>query len=389
MADIQYDDVSGAIEIKLKNGRTLSTGKFTMAEALRSVEAAFRSGSFSEPEFNEASALMAAMSRTGGSRREAVDQEAWGANGRSGAAQETVTPPTITDAQVEVINNLILQIKSGRFTFLGQDRGLSLQEGIERQLRSILGLRDTAIGWAQVKQVYDTLVAPELGPDFVFGAAAAAADPAAAAAAAAAADPAEEKYGITVRTGLDEQQLALLQRRLDAQSGEDILRRVAQEQYGLGSGEFSGLTRRALTNPFNRFAATDPIMQFNQPTPFDKSFATFLGQAAPTREQLGTQLSSIISSALGGEDVAGALEGTFLKPTAETAFGRFQPAFSAAIQPTVAGVAPRFQGNVESILQNQFQNRLATDPLRFNTALQVFQDFQNRGFIPQSPVAGP
>jgi hypothetical protein len=191
------------------------------------------------------------------------------------------------------------------------------------------------------------------------------------------------------RTGLTDENLALLQRRLDAQGGGDILRRVAQQQYGLGAGDLSGLTLSALKNPFSRFSATDPIMQFNQPTPFDAAFASFLGQAAPSREQLGTQLSSIIGKALGGEQEAAVLEGTFQRPDAETAYGQFAPAFSAAIQPTVAGVSPRFQSNVQSILQNQFQNRLATDPLRFNTALQVFQDFQNRGFIPQSPVAGP
>jgi len=175
----------------------------------------------------------------------------------------------------------------------------------------------------------------------------------------------------------------LLQRRLSDQDAEDILRRVSQQQFRLGPNQFSGLNLQALQNPFARFRATDPITNFNQPIPFDQAFASFLGGQAPGREQLGTQLSGIISGALGNQQQQAALEGTFTRPDAKTAFDQFNPAFSAAIQPTVAGVAPRFQGNVASILSNEFRNTLATDPLQFQTALQVLQDFQNRGFIPQ------
>jgi len=175
----------------------------------------------------------------------------------------------------------------------------------------------------------------------------------------------------------------LLQRRLADQDAEDILRRVSQQQFGLGPNQFSGLNLQALQNPFARFRATDPITNFNQPIPFDQAFASFLGGQAPGREQLGTQLSGIISGALGNQQQQAALEGIFTRPDAKTAFDQFNPAFSAAIQPTVAGVAPRFQGNVASILSNEFRNTLATDPLQFQTALQVLQDFQNRGFIPQ------
>ena len=176
----------------------------------------------------------------------------------------------------------------------------------------------------------------------------------------------------------------LLQRRLaDQRDAEDILRRVSQQQFRLGPNQFSGLNLQALQNPFARFRATDPITNFNQPIPFDQAFASFLGGQAPGREQLGTQLSGIISGALGNQQQQAALEGIFTRPDAKTAFDQFNPAFSAAIQPTVAGVAPRFQGNVASILSNEFRNTLATDPLRFATALQVFEDFQNRGFIPQ------
>ena len=175
----------------------------------------------------------------------------------------------------------------------------------------------------------------------------------------------------------------LLQRRLSDQDAEDILRRVSQQQFRLGPNQFSGLNLQALQNPFARFRATDPITNFNQPIPFDQAFASFLGGQAPGREQLGTQLSGIISGALGNQQQQAALEGIFTRPDAKTAFDQFNPAFSAAIQPTVAGVAPRFQGNVASILSNEFRNTLATDPLQFQTALQVLQDFQNRGFIPQ------
>lgn len=282
-----------------------------------------------------------------------------------------------TEAQVLAISNLISQINSGQVGFLNED-------SIVNQIRSIMGFSNDAAGTAQAKALFDTsikkrIVAPSVTPPPGVPTP----------------TPEVVPQRLIEPGSPAEENRALLERRLADQSAGDILRRVGQEQFGLGprgtTGGVTGLSQQnlqALQNPFARFRATDPILNFNQPTPFDQAFASFLGGPAPTREALGTGLQNIISGALGNQQQQAVLEGTFSRPDAETAFGQFQPAFSAGIQPTVAGVAPRFQGNVGTILQNEFQNRLAADPLRFTNALQVLQDFQNRGFIPTAIPGG-
>jgi hypothetical protein len=355
MATIQYDDVSGAIEIKLKNGRTLSTGKFTMAEALGTVETAFRSGSFNEAEFNEASALMAPMSRTGGSGREAVDEEAWGANGRSGAAQETVTPPTITDAQVEVINNLIAQLKSRQVSFMGQD-------SVERQIRSILGLPDTAIGWAQAKQVYNTLVAPEIVdvPIAETGV------------------PVPDIGAVTAPEGVN---IPAREEFFLGQGSEDIRRRLIANQF---RGGLTPTGQRAAENVFSRFASTAPLTNFGATAvPLANAFQSFVGGPRPTQAGLQGQLTNI----LGGADPAtiGTPEATAGDLFFQQAFPTAGAAFGAGIQPFLAGITPRVAGGIGDILTKQFETQVAQTPEQFATQRQllenVFGDLRSRGFI--------
>ena len=172
------------------------------------------------------------------------------------------------------------------------------------------------------------------------------------------------------------------------QSPDAVFRRVAQDRFGLGEN-FGGFQERALRPLFNRFTATNPITSFGNVNPLDQQFNEFL-DTRPTRAGLGSRLKEILGGVGDFDSPSSAnFEGTFFNVGEDTEFGGFDRAFSAAIQPLVQGITPGRRGNLTRVLENRFRNRLAASPGEFTSALDVFRDFQRRGFFedPNDPAA--
>ena len=168
---------------------------------------------------------------------------------------------------------------------------------------------------------------------------------------------------------------------------DPAFRRAEQEIFPGAGGTFLG--ERALPRLRNQFQAFSPITHFGgfqQLGDLEKAFRNFISGPLPTGATLGTQLQNLISG-VGSTIDPTTFAGEFTQ-AAETPFGRVLPAFQAAIQPRLQSVGPTIRGNLERILQEQFQQRVATDPQQFQTPQDVFQSFQERGFIPQVPMTG-
>ena len=167
--------------------------------------------------------------------------------------------------------------------------------------------------------------------------------------------------------------------RLENQTADAIFRRVIQERFGLN---LTGFTQDALRLPFNRFNATSDILNFGLPTGLAQGFNTFLDSPRLTQEGLTSSLNAI-RGGVGDPGSVSAInfEDTFTDQEAKTPFVNFQPAFNAAIQPFIQGVNPRRLASLQRSLGNQFRNTVALNPGRFETAGDVFEDFEQRGFF--------
>ena len=116
-------------------------------------------------------------------------------------------------------------------------------------------------------------------------------------------------------------------------------------------------------------------------------YKDFLSGPTVTGQDLGRQLSNLIGG-VGGAGMLpsvfeAAFEGSGEEGAAVTPWQRLRPAFSAGILPQMYSLPPSLQNRWGNIMEREFRDTLATDPLRYQKAMDVFQDFQSRGFIPQ------
>ena len=74
-------------------------------------------------------------------------------------------------------------------------------------------------------------------------------------------------------------------------------------------------------------------------------------------------------------------ENLFTNEGVDSAFGTLAPAFRAAIQSRMAQLAPNRQAGFQNFAFRNFQRRFSQNPENFQSAADVFRDFQRRGFF--------
>ena len=135
---------------------------------------------------------------------------------------------------------------------------------------------------------------------------------------------------------------------------------------GADSTDFDLANRRA--EAFRKFAGTRPSERFGA-------------------RDLGRNLSNLMARfGTGDEEFDQGFLSQFDSPDAESPWERIQNAFSAAIMPRLQATSPYLRNNLKTILTEQFRNQFAQDPTKFRRPMDVFEEFQRRGFIPQSIV---
>ena len=188
------------------------------------------------------------------------------------------------------------------------------------------------------------------------------------------------------------------------------LRRLALEKYPtLGRGFFGENVLPRLQSRFEQFS---PIMGFGTLegplTPgSDPSYLTeeqglrnmgilrrrfedFITGAPPSPQQLGGRLAEIMrDAATYAPDSAeyDVFRNQFWSvPTGSAPLTQAEAAskaFQASILPTLQGVAPHLRGGLQNILTSRYRDELARDPGKYSGPLDVFREYQRRGFIPQ------
>ena len=272
---------------------------------------------------------------------------------------------TMTDAQVDNIASLIEQINRGAFG-----------EATNRRQNEILDLIQQFMNMTPgaAADFYASNIDPQLnvGSRFI------------------------SLAGSTPPTAGEEDFLSRISEVEDLPSA---LRRTGLERFP--SFRESSMARSILPQLQRRFEAFLPITQWKDPLmwsadrPSDQLptqrianlYKDFLSGPAVTGQDLGRQLSNLIGG-VGGAGMDPSFfeaaferegkEGTYLPPSQ-----RLAPAFSAAILPQMYSLPRSLQNRWGNIMEREFRDTLATDPLRYQTAMDVFQDFQSRGFIPQ------
>jgi len=166
------------------------------------------------------------------------------------------------------------------------------------------------------------------------------------------------------------------QRLLEEQNLRDVFLRGTAGAFGRELPSFTPAGQQALTGAFNRFQDVSPITNFFPGQEQGQAFQSFLGAPRPTREGLQGGIDRILEGFQASPQ--GPVGAQF-----QARFGTPQAAASAAIQPFLAGVAPRLRGSLAGILENQAASRFALNPEQFQTPQQIagiFNQFRNAGF---------
>jgi hypothetical protein len=189
------------------------------------------------------------------------------------------------------------------------------------------------------------------------------------------------------------------------------LRRVALEKYPtLGRGFFGENVLPRLQSRFEQFSPSMGVGTLEGPlTPgSDPSYLTeeqglrnmgilrsrfedFITGAPPSPQQLGGRLAEIMrNAATYAPDSAeyDVFRNQFWSKPAPggdplTQASAASKAFQASILPTLQGVAPHLRGGLQNILTSRYRDELARDPGKYSGPLDVFREYQRRGFIPQ------
>lgn len=266
--------------------------------------------------------------------------------------------------QAEAIANLIRRINNGDFG----PRTAFRQTDVESALRGILGpeLSNTAIS-AFFQDEMRGFISPAI---ITTAAGLPGAVPTA--------DPTALPEEGADPTPLSRQEFFL------SQTDPEISRRLIANQFG---GALTPTGQSAAAGAFNRFRAQAPLTNFGPgAVPLANAFSAFVGAPRATQAGLQGNLSSILSGVnpdtLGIPGKASLLDLAF-----QNAFPTGQAAFSAGIQPMLAGMNPRVAQGIGGLLQDQFDIQAAQTPELFGTSQgileNVFGALRDRGFIAQ------
>lgn len=173
------------------------------------------------------------------------------------------------------------------------------------------------------------------------------------------------------------------------QDPQDIYRRVGGDIFGPSSM----LQQRILNNLVNRYGRFSPITQygFTNTSPQtmgheEARFRQFAQASRPSSQDLGARLSEIYGTLPSATDSFNPqsvlFEDTFQNPEAQTKFGTIEPAFTAGIQPFLAGLSPFVQSSMARLLEDKFRELYARQPGNFAGARDVFGELTRRQFLP-------